>query len=596
MAMAPQADSGVIAGVVMTTDSPPQLARRAIVCLHGGNSRLGRHAVTDDEGRFVFQSLPAGRYTLSAAKRSFVTIPFGALRAGQPGAPLILAAGQRIEDAQLKLARGAVITGSVRDAENEPLTNLDVRVEATTAVGTTRAFLAQTKTDDQGVYRIFELPAGSYVISARPSSSARGDMVAPTDAEIDAALKELRSRPAASAGPIAGSPAIRNVPSRAPARPVDFVRVFHPSVFDAADAGVVTVGAGEERAGVDVVVRLLETAAVSGRVLNLGNRPPSEVEITLNKTGQTGMQGGATRTIARADGTFRLAGVTPGRYLVSARAMTSALFSASYGKPDALAPADFASCATATQELQLIGDDANDVSLTLRPCLKIEGHVRFITSDPAAPALAQPGVTITFQPATETKRPMYMPIRLPAVPDANGRFVLGQFGDVLPGAYHLVVNLPEQAGRGWRLESGTANGQDVLDRPLVIGSDAASPISLDLTFTDRDTSLSGTIEVALPRLAVEYTVVVFPTNRDWWSLPYRRVKAARAAANGQFVIHDLPAGEYFMAALSDLAPDEWRDREFLSLIAPVAMRVTIAPGEQKIQNFKIARQTAAITR
>ena len=39
---------------------------------------LGHHTITDDEGRFEFASLPAGRYMLSAARPTYVTIAYGA--------------------------------------------------------------------------------------------------------------------------------------------------------------------------------------------------------------------------------------------------------------------------------------------------------------------------------------------------------------------------------------------------------------------------------------------------------------------------------------------------------------------------------------
>lgn len=83
--------------------------------------------------------------------------------------------------------------------------------------------------------------------------------------------------------------------------------------------------------------------------------------------------------------------------------------------------------------------------------------------------------------------------------------------------------------------------------------------------------------------------MAFPVNQEWWTAPFRRVKATRAAYDGQYAIQDLPPGEYFLAALSDLAPDEWRDREFLNLIVPAALRLTLGDGEQKTQHLRIGR-------
>ena len=580
-----QAGTASISGVVVTTDEPPQVIRRAIVTLTGGGAG-DRYAISDDNGRFSFQGLRAGRYMLSASKKSFVTIGLGALRAGQPGAPIILGDAQRLDDVRIRLARGAVITGTVRDESGEPVPGLNVRVEATTTVGNSRPLTFTTATDDQGTYRVFGLPSGSYLVSTRPTGTPTSDLTAPTDAEVDAALRELQARRAA--GPPTPAPGVRNIPPTTPARAIDFVPVFHPAVFTREEATAITLAAGEERGGADITVRPLSTSAVAGQVVNMGTRPPHEIEITLNRAGQTGPAVGAFRTVARADGSFRIGGVTPGRYLLAARALTAALMDASFGKPAAAAPAG--ACAVAAAEVHAAGANVDGVSLTLRPCLRIEGRVVANGAPAAAGALA--GAVVTLQSVANSPVPMYMPLRVPAAIGTDGRFLLGQFGDVLPGAYQVSITLPGGASdpRGWRVESAIVDGRDVIDLPLEIATDRTSSIAMTVNVSDRPANaIAGTLETAPGRLATEYTVIAFPVNQDWWRAPHRRVKAARPSHTGEYVIHDLPAGEYFLAALSDLAPDEWRDRAFLELAAPAALRFTLGAGEQKTQDIRIAR-------
>jgi hypothetical protein len=53
------------------------------------------------------------------------------------------------------------------------------------------------------------------------------------------------------------------------------------------------------------------------------------------------------------------------------------------------------------------------------------------------------------------------------------------------------------------------------------------------------------------------------------------------------VFTDLPAGEYFIAALTDLDPAEWQDPAFLDQIAPAAIKVTLAEGEKKRTDIRI---------
>lgn len=44
---------------------------------------------------------------------------------------------------------------------------------------------------------------------------------------------------------------------------------------------------------------------------------------------------------------------------------------------------------------------------------------------------------------------------------------------------------------------------------------------------------------------------------------------------------DLPAGEYLIAALTDLDPDQWQESSFLEQVAPAAIPLRLAEGEQR---------------
>jgi hypothetical protein len=65
--------------------------------------------------------------------------------------------------------------------------------------------------------------------------------------------------------------------------------------------------------------------------------------------------------------------------------------------------------------------------------------------------------------------------------------------------------------------------------------------------------------------------------------------STRPATDGSFFVRDFPAGEYYVAALSDLDPDEWQTPEFLNQVVPAAIRLTIADGARRRQDLRIAR-------
>lgn len=580
----PRAGTARITGTVLTTDGTPQPVRRAVVsltALHSGDTALGHHAMTDDEGRFAFEGLMEGRYNISAARSSFVTIPYGATMPQRTAAPIVIARGETIADVRVLLARGAVITGTVRESTGDAVAGLDVRVEPTAGIG---ALI--TKTNDQGQYRFFGLAAGSYVVSARPPRTSRAELTVPTDAQVDAALRELQSRRGATrTGPV--RPAVGNIVSgSAPASVprADFVPVFHPSTFLRTEAGAIAVRPGEERTGIDVLLRMTSTAVVSGRILDAASHVPAEVEIWLSRAG-TAAVASSERTIMRADGTFRLSGVMPGRYLVAVRSVAGGAYQTS---ATAAAPRPASGCAFAAEAIDVSGTDVTGLALRLRPCLRISGQVVF---SPSATLKAPPlsSTRVMLEPDRAPDAPAFVPPRGPAVVGTDGRFTLGELGDIFPGRSYLKIDFPGLApGRGWWLESATAAGRDILDAALEITAAAPPVIDVLFTFTDKHTVLSGVLETASRRQAHEYMVIAFPTNRDWWKAPLRRVRTARPDLKGQYEMQDLPPGEYYLAALTDLAPDDLQSPDFLGSIAPSGIRIVIGAGEQKTQNIRLA--------
>jgi hypothetical protein len=82
-------------------------------------------------------------------------------------------------------------------------------------------------------------------------------------------------------------------------------------------------------------------------------------------------------------------------------------------------------------------------------------------------------------------------------------------------------------------------------------------------------------------------MLVFPIDPTYWRAESRRTQTTRPGADGQFVVRELPPGEYFIAALTDLAPSDTSDPVFLERIAGAALRFTLAPGEKKTQDFRV---------
>jgi hypothetical protein len=109
-----------------------------------------------------------------------------------------------------------------------------------------------------------------------------------------------------------------------------------------------------------------------------------------------------------------------------------------------------------------------------------------------------------------------------------------------------------------------------------------------LTFTDKTQELSGVIQDALGAPTADFTIVVFPADNRYWVPQARRIAAARPGTDGRFTFRNLPPGEYRMTAITDAEPGEWYDPAFLSQLASASIPVSIAEGQRKVQDIRLA--------
>lgn len=68
-----------------------------------------------------------------------------------------------------------------------------------------------------------------------------------------------------------------------------------------------------------------------------------------------------------------------------------------------------------------------------------------------------------------------------------------------------------------------------------------------------------------------------------WGPQSRRIASIR-----RYTFRAIPPGEYFVAAVDDVEQDEWFDPAFLQALVEASIKVTIAEGEQKTQDLRLA--------
>ena len=533
----PALGTSTITGLVVTDDVQARPLRRARVTVNGPALEIGRTVVTADDGTFTIGGLPAGSYTLSAAKEAYVTMAYGATRAGVVGAPLALAAGGTAR-VTMRVPRGAVISGTILDADGQPAQGISVsalrRRYVSGGIRYAPAGTPALPTDDRGAYRIYGLPAGEYVVVARP-----GDVNGP-NAVFSRPVRPMQ-RESAGRGDVV------------------MAEIFHPSATDPSSASRIDVRTGDERSGVDVQLQYLPLASVSGTVaLAAGwSRPEVAIARAVDESiGTTAVQ----TTTADAAGRFSLVSLTPGRYRVVARSIR--------GGAIALASAD----------VSIDGEDVSELTLSAQPALTISGPIVFRGDRPPP----------VFGTSTSTPAPIAMLLGLNGAPmpplQIDGRrFTIGGFA---PGRYRLGSNLfgLQRPIGAWWLQSIAANGVELLDAPLDLTQSVDGAVAV---FSDRASEVSGRVTAGDGTPVASGFVVAFSTDRSTWFFGSRRIAGVTPDRDGRYTIPNLPPGDYHLVASGDLDAGDWFDPAVLDRLLPAATPLTIRGTEQTIVDLAV---------
>jgi hypothetical protein len=597
--------TATIAGVAVDDQPMPRPLRRAVVTVIGPELGLGRSAISDDEGRFSFRQLPAGRVTLVASKRGYIDGAYGATRAGRPGTPVELRDGQTLP-ATITLVRAAVLTGRIRDERGNGIAGL--RVFALNAgdptppnpVRTRNIFEMGALTDDRGIYRLYDLPPGEYIIAATPTERIDGDITRRSATETDALLAQLRQR---SSNPTRSAAA-------APVEPAASPSVLAPVYFAGSStlsrATRIKVGPGEVRTGVDFMASAVPITTIEGTVVGDGPLPASlQLSIVPADTLNFFALGGGNPRLTLppgSDGRFKYDSIAPGHYLIAARANMTAPVNPITGRGAAngldelavamegrLGGSNKPETMYAVEELEVAGQPTRGLTLRLQRGSRFSGKVVFDDGSPAITDLST--VRVGLRPPVNSTSIVGGTLigsnfaQVPPVAVASdGTF---EIVGLAPGAYTVQVTAPASAGQTWWCRSALAASRDLLDTgvTLTLGEDVAGTT---LALTTRHSEVAGTLQSAAGLPAPAYFVIVMPVDQVMWQAGSRRLKMTRPSTEGRFSFGDLPAGDYLLVALTDVEPAEWQTAEFLRTIAGAGVKLSLAQGERKIQDLRIA--------
>ena len=154
--------TAAIAGrVLIEVSGAPQPVRRARVTLESEALPKTQTTDTDIEGRYRFENLPAGVYSVRAEKGGFVRLVRDPRRTFERPAPMDLKNSQTAK-LDLWMVRGAALEGQIRLDTGGPAINVIVSAIrfAYDESGRRPVAVRQARTDDRGRFRVHTLPAG----------------------------------------------------------------------------------------------------------------------------------------------------------------------------------------------------------------------------------------------------------------------------------------------------------------------------------------------------------------------------------------------------------------------------------------------------
>jgi protocatechuate 3,4-dioxygenase beta subunit len=168
-ARATSPSGGSIGGRITSEDGQPLASATVYVYrVFASGTGQAQPLSTDEEGKFQATNLSQGLYSVSAVAPGLISQPDTLTGTGE-------ARYYRVGDTvNLTLIKGGVITGTVRDANGEPLVAVPVNVlrvrdgngRALTYNAINVSFGQSRMTDDRGIYRIYGLTPGAYLVSA----------------------------------------------------------------------------------------------------------------------------------------------------------------------------------------------------------------------------------------------------------------------------------------------------------------------------------------------------------------------------------------------------------------------------------------------
>jgi len=337
---------------------------------------------------------------------------------------------------------------------------------------------------------------------------------------------------------------------------IGYIDTYHPSAATRAEATPVRVRGGEETAAGDLVVIRARMLRISGMVIDSRGLPA-----TPRTTVILSSEGTSYGIDLFPTGRFTFGPQRAGKYRVIARLADN--FNA---------PAIEYGMTT----LNLVDSDVDDLVVTMKAAATVRGRVVF--EGGTAPTL--PRDTLTIQ-ATETS-----PERTPDFRAPVGR-VGADLSFTLRGLVDDLLVRPFDLPAGWHLKRVLLGNRDITDVPTEFRGGGAE---LQVVLTNRASQIDGMVTDDKGQPASGAQVLLFAENKAYWFPAATRFGLRTVLPNGRFRFNGLPGGRYYVIALprERVVEEQTLDTPALEALVSEATALFLGDDEQRQIDLKLA--------
>ena len=519
----------VLAGHVVNalTGEPVKKAEISLRTQNGGNagmsfspiSRQGYSTTSEADGTFRMEGIEPGNYNLTGIKAGFLHTNYGAKKPSQAGTVLSLSPGQQMTDVSFGLYPQAVITGKVVDSDGDPVTGGMVQAVRQTWMRGKLRYMPHGvgQVNDVGEYRIANLSPGKYYLSVQqPPMGRMGTQ---------------------GANPAPGKPDTR------------LVRTYYPGATTPDNATTVEVKAGQDLTGMDIRMQSAQTYHIRGKVA--GSLPEGST-ISVSPRGDQWFPFFGGHDNVKPDGTFDIAGVAPGSYILNYFVLSGNIRSAGHQNVD-------------------VGEgDVDGVTLAVSAPGSLRGTVRVEGAPQAGTAQVDASnIHISLMPSEMGGMMGPMPNAKAA---KDGSFTLD---NISPGKYYVQANAP----KGTYLKSVRYGSADVTGKELDLSSGAGGEIEVVYRYGPGE--VDGTVQQpqnSAAQSAVTAQILLVPNtlNADGSG-----VRFGSTNTNGGFTMAEVPPGHYRAYALEEMNSEDTGNPEVLKQLEQKATEVEVKENEKK---------------